>query len=94
MSKDLEQLRKLLSYQPDKTDWWGEEKELIALEVNDCLNRIEKSLKALDIIKTKNIDAEDVKIFKTYSSFNQRRSLKGLMGITKEEFEILKDVLL
>ena len=59
----------------------------------DTCPEVKKKLKALEIIKKRNINAEDVKVFNTYSRFNQRRSLIGLVGITKEEYELLKEVL-
>ena len=57
-------------------------------------NDIEKELKALKIIKKHIIDPQDIIIFNTYSAFNQRRSLRGLLGITKEEYDLLIEVLL
>ncbi len=60
----------------------------------DMHKDIEKELKVLEIIKNRNIDAGDIKVFDTYSMFNQRRSLRGLNGIKKEEFDLLKEVLL
>lgn len=63
---------------------WGDGGDLII---------VENALKALEIIKEKAIDAQDVMISNTYSEFNKRRSLRGLVGIPKEEYDLLKEVL-
>ena len=57
-----------------------------------CIEDIEKELKALEIIKRRLIDMQDLIITMTFSSFNQRRTLRGLLPITKEEYELLKEV--
>ena len=58
--------------------------------------RVENSLKlkALEIIKKRLIDMQDIVLYKTFSSFNQRRTLRGLLPIPKEEYELLKEILL
>ncbi len=90
MSKELKQLRKLLSYQPDKTDWWGEEKELIALEINNCLNNIEKQLKALEIIK------ESIPIEEEDFVYDEETDTYFFIGdkVSKEQFDLLREVML
>ena len=65
----------------------------MSLDPHDLTLIIEKELKALEIIRNKLIDIQDVILFDTYSMFNQRRSLRGLTLITKEEYDLLKEVL-
>ena len=56
---------------------------------------IEKDLKALKIIKTRLVDMVDILTSASYSLFNQKRvSLRGLTPISKEEYDLLKEVLL
>ena len=55
---------------------------------------IRKELKALEIIKKRLIDIQDIVLYKTFSSFNQRRTLRGLLPIPKKEYDLLKEVLL
>ena len=57
------------------------------------LKIIEKELKALEIIKNRLIDMHDLLVYDTYSSFNQRRTLKGLTPISKEEYNLSKEIL-
>lgn len=54
---------------------------------------IEKN-RAFEIIKNRIIDMHDFLIYDTYSSFNQIRTLRGLTPISKEEYKLLKEVLL
>ena len=54
---------------------------------------IEKDLKAFEIIRNRIIDMHDFLVYDTYSSFNQRRTLKGLTPISKEEYDLLKEIL-
>ena len=61
---------------------------------DECFSTvIEKELKVLEIIKNKIIDIQDVIVFKTYASFNQRRTLRGLLPISKKEYDLLKEIL-
>ena len=60
------------------------------LDAQDLKEIVAKDLEVLRIIKRRNINVEDLRIFNTFSSFNQRRSLIGLSLITKEEFKLLQ----
>ena len=83
MSKGLEALKQLVVSYEEKID----------CEKSNYYLVIEKELKALEIIRNKLIDIQDVILFDTYSMFNQRRSLRGLTLITKEEYDLLREVL-
>ena len=75
------------------------EKAFVALSKDDekakklLSKEIEKN-RAFEIIKNRLIDVHDLLVYDTYSSFNQRRTLKGLTPIPKEEYDILKGALL
>ena len=73
MSKGLEALKQLVVSYEEKID----------CEKSNYYLVIEKELKALEIIRNKLIDIQDVILFDTYSMFNQRRSLRGLTLITQ-----------
>lgn len=51
-----------------------------------------KYQKAIDIIKNRLIDFHDLYVCKTFSSFNQRRTFRGLITIPKEEYDFLKNI--
>lgn len=53
-----------------------------------------KEHKALEIVRNRIIDMHDFLVYHTYSSFNQRRTLRGLIPIPKEEYDLVKEVLL
>ena len=53
---------------------------------------IEKELKALEIIKNKCVDVCDIICF-AYSLCNYNRSRQGLSLLTKQEYDLLKEVL-
>lgn len=56
---------------------------------------IEKSLKALDIIKEKQVDIHDLLISRAVEQYNSYTHWLGYKGnLTKEEYDLLKEVLL
>ena len=56
---------------------------------------IEKSLKALEIIKQKEVDIHDLLISKTVEQYNSYTHWLGCKGnLTEEEYNLLKEVLL
>lgn len=55
----------------------------------ECYEIIEKELNALEIIKERDIDMHDIRVY-SYSYFNYRRSERGLITISKEEYDLLK----
>ena len=58
------------------------------------ITQMKKEHKIIEIIKKRLIDMQDIVLYKTFSSFNQRRTLRGLLPIPKAEFDLLKEVLL
>lgn len=87
--KGLEALKRIGNYHIEKSS----DKGFDIADTND-FDTIEKELKALEIIKKKIIDIQDVIVFYPLSVFNQRRILRGLSVITKKEYDLLKEVLL
>ena len=85
MSKGLDALESLVETMP-----------FALIETNSMkyVKIIEKELKALEIIKNKLINVHDLYVYKTFASFNQRRTLKGLLPIPQEEYDLLKEILL
>lgn len=83
MNKGLEALKKLTNYKCSSMS-----------EKNECKEIIEKELKAFEVVINRIIDIHDFLAFDTYSSFNQRRTLRGLTPIPKEEYDLLKEELL
>ena len=72
----------------------GEEKginELILIDESKVL-KIVNDLKALEIIKNRLVDTHDIVIY-TFSEFNYRRSQRGLLTISKEEYDLIKECL-
>lgn len=78
--------------------------ETEAKETENAFKVVEKSLKALEIIKEKNVDIEYIKIetitFKGYNSWIEFIDNIGInipknrnRQLTEEEFELLKEVL-
>ncbi len=57
------------------------------------IETVRKNLTALEILKTRVIDMHDLLVYE-YSSFNQLRALKGLTPVPKEDYDLLKEVLL
>ena len=47
----------------------------------------------MEIIKNRLVDTHDIVIY-TFSEFNYRRSQRGLLTISKEKYDLLKEVLL
>ena len=58
------------------------------------LDIIEKSLKALEIIKMKNVDIPMVKTCNFVNDYNEWHSQYKEMHLAKEEYDLLKEVLL
>ena len=54
---------------------------------------IEKELKALDIINERNVDVLRIKITQNVEQYNKRK-IKGCKTLSKEAYDILKEVLL
>ena len=75
--------------------------ETEAKETKNAFKVVEKSLKALDIIKEKNVDVLAIKESKTLEEYNRNAwevehygRYKGYkLQLTEEEFNLLKEVL-
>lgn len=52
-----------------------------------------KEYRALEIIKNKNVDILRIKITQNVEQYNTRK-IKGCRNLTKEEYELLKEILL
>lgn len=69
---------------------------------DDKLDTIEKSLKALEIIKETRVDTNFIKLSKDYDDYCGMEVIKMLnqiettkqRGITQEEYDLLKEILL
>ena len=99
MSKELEALEKIKNLYKSYIDKIGLGANDIMgfdfsiMEIEKALIDKEKQDKALKIIKKKEIDVEDFHIYFTFSLFNQRRTLRGLFPISKEDYVLLKEIL-
>lgn len=60
-------------------------------EAIDCLETIEKAVKALDIIREKQVDISSLNCAETVEQYNIKEN--GFIPLTQEEFELLKEVL-
>ena len=92
MSKGLEALENIgfePLYQNEDGSYWR-----VRDENKEDFDIIEKELKAFEVVRNRIIDIHDFLAFDTYSSFNQRRTLRGLTPIPKEEYDLLKEILL
>ena len=66
-----------------------------------CLERVEKKLKALEIIKETRVDTNFIKLSKNYDDYCGMEVVKMLnhietaeqKGITQEEYDLLREVL-
>lgn len=89
--KCLDKLAKQIELDED-TDYW---------EIRNAHLLVEKSLKALEIIKQKNVDVLAIKESKTLEEYNRNawevehygRYKDYKLQLTKEEFELLRSVL-
>jgi len=64
--------------------------------LRDNIAEVEKSLKALEIIKEKNVDILDVKLYENYEHYctaKEDSRLRKDWWLTQEEFKLLKEVL-
>lgn len=63
----------------------------------ETIKTIEKSLKALDIIKEKNVNVGLVKVLGSVEQYNQTYVYDNMLNVkwclTEEEFDLLKEVL-
>ena len=57
------------------------------------IKTIEKEIKALEIIKEKNVDVLRIKITTNVERYNERK-IKGCRNLTQKEYDLLKEVLL
>ena len=64
----------------------------VLVQINRYNELCDKEI-VLEIIKKRLIDMQDIVLYKTFSSFNQRRTLRGLLPIPKEEYDLLKELL-
>ncbi len=93
MSKGLEALAYLMERQ-DNLEKYGSSGKFSISKLRLCLETIEKELKALEIIKKKQVDIHNLLESKTYEQYNGLALWLGYKGnLTKEEFELLKEVL-
>lgn len=83
MSKELEALNKI---QHDFGQLKGQ-------ELVNCYEVIEKSLKALEIIKEKNVDIRRIEVCYTVKDYNKGRDEHLNYELTEEEYETIKEVL-
>lgn len=81
MSKGLESLSDL------RLEYCGSDEQK-----ERAYNIIEKELIVMEIIKNRLVDTHDIVIY-TFSEFNYRRSQRGLLTISKEEYDLLKEVI-
>lgn len=86
MSKGLEALEELRK-QSETHGWLEQQFE------KEWLNVIEKELKALKIIKEKNVDIRGIKLGVTVGVYNALWAKKDEWHLTQEEFDLLKEVL-
>lgn len=59
----------------------------------ECCNTIEKELKALEIIKRKGIDLDEFNRHDKACTYNAHTTKCYCIGLTNEEFDLLKEVL-
>lgn len=85
-----EALKELIENAQNICEW-----ELVRLNiVKQDLGRLEKCLKALKIMWDKNVNIVYIKIFKYFEKYSEYYTgYSSKDKLTKEEFELLKDVL-
>lgn len=55
---------------------------------------VEKELKALEIIKNKEVWVCDIRMYKNVNKYNDVQRLFGYSKLTKEEYELLREVVI
>lgn len=94
MSKELEKIKKMYEY--FVKNYRDLEPKLMICEKED-FDIIEKELKALEIIKNKRVDVNDLLLFvnrKAYNDYVVACDDNKLRVLTKKEYDLLKEVLL
>ena len=95
MSKGLEMLKETAIQIVEAI--YGKEEPVRNNKINELLETIqfkciEKELKALEIIKKKQVDISSLNCSNTLTQYNVKEN--GFISLTKEEFDLLKEVLL
>ena len=101
MSKELEALETIKSFQNkrmfDVTYDNGTQKHFETKTIGELfpneINKIENSLKALEIIKDKGIDILEFRNHKKAKTYNEHTKRTFVEDYTEEEFELLKEIL-